>query len=163
MQKTLKRFSPIVFTIALICFLLPWINLSCQGQKYATFSGLQLVTGTKIEQHGIWGERKSQKVDSEPLAVAVLLLTILGVALSFLKSPKSSLIPSIVGVVAFILLLLLKSKIDTDATNQGKGMIQVEYAIGFWLVLILFIAAIALNGYLYFRSRQQAQATTPQT
>ena len=68
-------------------------------------------------------QRKNEKVDSESLAVAVLLVTILGVALSFLKSPKSSLITSIVGVVALILLLLLKSKIETDATNQGESMI----------------------------------------
>jgi hypothetical protein len=163
MQESLKKFSPAVFGIALICFILPWVNFSCQGQHLATFTGLQLVTGTTIQQQDMFGQRKNQKVDSEPLAVAVLLVTILGVALSFLKTPKASLIPSIVGVVAFILLLLLKSKIETDAANQGQGIIQVEYAIGFWLVLILFIAAIALNGYLYFGSKQQAQATTPQT
>lgn len=160
MQQSLKKFSPAVFGIALICFILPWVNFSCQGQHVATFTGLQLVTGTTVQQQGMFGQRQNQKVDSEPLAVAVLLLTILGVALSFLKSRKSSLIPSVVGVVAFIVLLLLKSKIETDATNQGQGMIQVEYAIGFWLVLVLFIGAIALNGYLYVDSKKQVQTLT---
>jgi hypothetical protein len=47
---------------------------------------------------------------------------------------------------------MLKSKIDTDASNQS---IQVQYAIGFWLVLVLLIGAIALNGYLYFYSKKQ--------
>jgi cytochrome c biogenesis factor len=87
-----------------------------------------------------------------PLAVAVLVLTILGLALSFLKDKKSSIMPCIIGAAAFILLLLLKSKIDTDASNHS---IQVQYAIGFWLVLVLFIGAIALNGYLYFYSKNQ--------
>ena len=118
MQQSLKKFSPAVLGIALICFILPWVNFSCQGQHVATFTGLQLVTGTTVQQQGMFGQRQNQKVDSEPLAVAVLLLTILGVALSFLKSRKSSLIPSVVGVVAFIVLLLLKSKIETDATNR---------------------------------------------
>jgi lipopolysaccharide export LptBFGC system permease protein LptF len=143
MQESLKKFSPAVFGIILICFLLPWVNLTCQGQNAATFSGLELVTGTTVQQ-------QNQTVKSEPLAVAVLVLTILGLALSFLKDKKSSIIPGIIGVAAFILLLLLKSKID--ASNQS---IQVQYAIGFWLVLVLLIGAIALNGYLYFYSKKQ--------
>jgi lipopolysaccharide export LptBFGC system permease protein LptF len=144
-QESLKNFSPAVFAIILICFLFPWVNLTCQSQNVATFSGLQLVTGTTVQQ-------QNQTVKSEPLAVAVLVLTILGLALSFLKDKKSSIIPGIIGVAAFILLLLLKSKIDTDASNQN---IQVQYAIGFWLVLVLLIGAIALNGYLYFYSKKQ--------
>jgi membrane-bound ClpP family serine protease len=143
MQESLKKFSPAVFGIILICFFLPWVNVTCQGQNAATFSGIQLVTGTTVQQ-------QNQTIKSEPLAVAVLVLTILGLALSFLKDNKSSIIPGIIGVAAFILLLLLKSKID--ASNQN---IQVQYAIGFWLVLILLIGAIALNGYLYFYSTKQ--------
>ncbi|MGD1046670.1 MAG: hypothetical protein ABR936_15285 [Bacteroidota bacterium] len=145
MQESLKNFSPAVFGIVLICFMLPWVNLSCQGQNAATFSGIEIVTGITVQQ-------QNQKIKSEPLAVAVLVLTILGLALSFLKDKRSSIIPGIIGVAAFILLLLLKSKIDTDASNQS---IQVQYAIGFWMVLILLIGAIALNGYLYFYSNKQ--------
>ena len=163
MQESLKKFSPTIFGIAILCFILPWVNFSCQGQHVATFTGLQLVTGTTVQQQGMFGQRQNQKVDSEPLAVAVLLFTVLGLALSFLKSRKSSLIPSIVGVVSFILLLLLKSKIESDTIRQGQGMIQVEYAIGFWLVFILFIAAIALNGYLYFDSKKEIQSMPSQT
>ncbi|MGC8903489.1 MAG: hypothetical protein ACP5KD_09170 [Fervidobacterium sp.] len=163
MQESLKKFSPAIFGIALICFVLPWVNFSCGGQHIATLTGLQLVTGTTIQQQGMFGERQNQKVDSEPSAVAVLLVTILGFALSFLKTSKSSVIPSIVGLAGFILLLLLKSKIETDAANQGQGMIQVEYATRFWLVFVLFIGAVVLNGYLYFASAKQAQTLPPQT
>jgi predicted histidine transporter YuiF (NhaC family) len=146
MQESLKNFSPAIFGLVLICFMFPWVNMSCQGQKNeVTISGFQLATGTTIQE-------QNQKVKSEPLAVAVLVLTILGLALSFLKDKKSSIIPGIIGVAAFILLLLLKSKIDTDASNQSM---QVQYAIGFWMVLVLLIGAIALNGYLYFYSNKQ--------
>ena len=145
MQESLKNFSPAVFGIILICFMLPWVNLSCEGHNAAPFSGIQLVTGTTVEQ-------QNQKVKSEPLAVAVLVLTILGFALSFLKDKKSSIIPGIIGAAAFILLLMLKSKIDTDASNQS---IQDQYAIGFWLVLVLLIGTIAMNGYIYFYSKKQ--------
>jgi len=145
MQESLKKLGPAVFGIILICFMLPWVNLSCEGHEAATFSGIQLVTGTTVEH-------QDQKVKSEPLAVAVLVLTILGLALSFLKDRKSSIIPGIIGAAAFTLLLMLKSKIDANASSQS---IQVQYAIGFWLVLILLIGTIVLNGYLYFYSKRQ--------
>lgn len=162
MYELFKKFSPAVFGIALICFILPWVNFSCQGQHVATLTGFQLVTGTTIQQQGIFGKRENQKVDPEPLAIAVLVFTVLGIALSFIKSSKSALLPSIVGVVAFILLLLLKSKIETDAANKAQGMIQVEYAVGFWIVFVLYIGAIVLNGFLYFGSKKQVQAFPPQ-
>lgn len=162
--ELLKKFSPAVFGIALICFFLPWVNLSCQGQHIASLTGLQLVTGMTIHQaEGMFSKGKEEKLDSEPLAVVVLISTILGFALSFLKSRKSSLITSIVGFVGFILLLLLKSKIDNAAISEGQGIIQIGYAIGFWLLLLLFIGAIALNSYLYFGSKKQVQTLPPQT
>jgi len=191
MLESLKRYSPAVFGIGIICFTLPWVNLTCADQHVATFTGLQLVTGTTIQERGSFGQnlkekrrqelqnkvmngemtqeqadriaKEPPKVAPEPLAVAILLLAILGLALSFLKSPKSSFMPGLVGAVALILLLLLKSKIETDATSQGQGMMHVEYAIGFWLVLISFIVAIALNGYFYVRPEKQVRTLQPQS
>jgi phosphatidylserine synthase len=158
MQDTLKKFSPAIFGIAIVCFLLPWVNFSCQGQHVATFTGLELVTGTTIQQQGTFGQSQNKKANPEPLAIAVLLLTVLGLALSFQKGGKASLIPTIVGALTLILLFLLKSKIETDAANQSQGAIHTEYAIGFWLALIASVLAIVLNGYLYLASTKQFQA-----
>jgi hypothetical protein len=159
----LKKLSPTIFGIAIVCFLLPWVNFSCQGQHVATFTGLELVTGTTMHQQGMYGQSQNKKVDPEPLAIAVLFFTVLGLALSFLKGGKSALVPAIVGGLTLILLFLLKSKIETDAANQGQGMIQTEYAIGFWLALTASVIAIALNGYLYFTSTKQSQVLPPKT
>jgi hypothetical protein len=161
MKDTLKTFSPAIFGIAILCFLLPWVNFSCQGQHVATFTGLELVTGTTIQQQGTFGQSQNKKADPEPLAIAVLLLTVLGLALSFLKGGKASLILAIVGALTFIMLFLLKSKIEADAANQSQGAIHTEYAIGFWLALIASASAIALNGYLYFAATKQSQARLP--
>jgi uncharacterized membrane protein YozB (DUF420 family) len=137
------------------------VNLSCQGQHVATFTGLELVTGTTIQQQEAIGQSQNKKADPEPLAIAVLLLTVLGLALSFQKGGKASLIPAIMGALTFILLFLLKSKIEADAANQSQGAIHTEYAFGFWLVLIASASAIALNGYLYFAATKQSQARLP--
>jgi hypothetical protein len=189
MQNSLKKFSPAAFAVAVVCFILPWVNLSCEGQRVATFTGLQLVTGTAVQQQDMFSQRLNQtraqelqrkvqhgemtqeqadrqanepsRVGSEPLAVAVLLSTVLGLALSFLRGGKSAIIPAVVGLAASILLLLLKSKIATDAIDQSEGMVHAEFAIGFWVVLILSLGAAALNGFLYLSSRGQVQATKP--
>ena len=42
-------------------------------------------------------------------------------------------------------MLLLKSKVDTDVFTQGRGMIQVDYDIGFWGSFLLFISAVIVN------------------
>jgi len=145
MEDVTKGLSPAVYVLALICFFLPFVTFSCQGQKIVTLSGIQLVTGTTINQPQPFGPPKSQKVDAEPLAVLAFLSGIAGLALSFLRGRKSAIAPATAGVVAAILLLALKSKLDGDALRQGGGVIQVDYAAGFWAVLILFLAAVAVN------------------
>ena len=44
---------------------------------------------------------------------------------------------------------LLKSKIDNEVLRKGEGILRVEYGFGFWLVLLLFLCAIGLNGFLF--------------
>ena len=145
MEGVAKKLSPAVYVLALICFFLPFVTFSCQAQKILTLSGIQLVTGTTIQQPQPFGPPKAQKVDAEPLAVLAFLSGIAGLALSFLRGRKSAIAPATAGVVAAILLLALKSKLDGDALRQGGGVIQVDYAAGFWAVLILFLAAVAVN------------------
>jgi hypothetical protein len=155
MEESIKKLPSAVFVTAVLCFVLPWVNFSCQGEHVATFTGLQLVIGTDIQQHDMFGQSRNQKVDPEPLAIVVFVVTICGGAMSFLKLKKLSLTLSVVGVIGFITLLLLKSKIQSDALNQTQGMVQVEYGFGFWLILMMFLGTIVLNGYFYFASQRK--------
>jgi len=149
MENGAKKFSPAIFGLTLICFFLPFTDISCSGQKVATFTGIQLVTGTTIEQPSMFGEKgQVQKVDAEPLAILAFFSAVVGLGLSFLRSRKSAIAPAITGGVGLITLLLLKSKIDNDVLKEGGGMLQVEYGVGFWLTLILFLSAIGMNAFL---------------
>ncbi|MBI1929576.1 hypothetical protein HYR99_35685 [Candidatus Poribacteria bacterium] len=156
MQNGLQKISPVIFGLTLICFFLPFINVSCQGQKVATFTGIQLVKGTTIQQPSMFGERpKAQKVDPELLAILAFLSAIVGLGLSFLKGRQLALAPAIVGIAGLILLLLLKSKIDHDALREGRGMLQPEYDVGFWLSSLLFLAAAGVNGFIFLQGKQE--------
>jgi hypothetical protein len=168
--------------LALICFFLPFVSFSCQGMKVASFSGIQLVTGTTIQQPQMFGPPTAQKVGAEPLAVLAFLCGIAGLGLSFLKGKNSAIpstpppptslreaeqgrslrdgersrtvAPALAGGLAAIFLLALKSKLEGDALKQGGGAIQVQFAAGYWAVLVLFLAAVALNIFLLMHGRR---------
>jgi len=162
-EKMLKKLSPAIFGIALICFFLPWVNVSCQGQKVITLSGIQLVTGTTIEEPKMFSELKGSshpylkeprrsseeynKIKGEVLAILTFLAAIVGLSLNFLKGKIGTLGSAIAGGIGTILLLLLSAKLNNDIFQQGRGLLQLDYRIGFYLTLILFILAIGVNVY----------------
>jgi hypothetical protein len=141
-----RKISSSIFGLILVCFFLPFMTVSCQSQKIYSFTGTQLVTGTSIEQkNSFGGSSTKQQVNGEPLAFLALACSIAGVGVglsNWKKGPKVSIGIAIAGV---ILMLLLKSKVDTDVFSQGRGMIQVDYDLGFWGGLLLFLSAAIVN------------------
>lgn len=146
MKQEFNKISPALFGLIVICFFLPFMNISCGGQKIVTLTGLQFVTGTSVEQQDPFsGKAKSEKIESEPLAVAVFLCALAGLALSFLHSRSGTILPAIAGGAGGGLLLLFKHGMDQKVLQEGEGLIQVQYEFGFWLMLMLFLAATVMN------------------
>lgn len=144
MENRARRFSPAIFGIALIMFFLPWINVSCGGERVATFTGIQLVTGTTIKNPI---ENRTEKVNGEPLAIFALLIVIVGFGLSFLKDKSGTIGSAAVGGIGAIILLILKSKLDNEILKEGSGMLHLGYGVGFYSTLVLFLSAIGVNVY----------------
>jgi hypothetical protein len=158
-KTNVQKLSPAIFVLALICFFLPFVTFSCQGQKVLSLSGIQLVTGTSVPQPQMIGPPTSQKINAEPLAVLAFLCGILGLGLSFLKGRTGAIVPAGTGGLAAVLLLVLKSKIEGDALSKGSGVIQVSYDAGFYVVLALFLAALALNIFVLLQGKSLALAS----
>jgi hypothetical protein len=152
-ESNAKKLPPVVFVLALICFLLPFVTFSCQGQRILSLSGLQLVTGASIDQPQMFGPPQSQKMSPEPLAILAFLCGAGGLVLSLRKGRASTIASAAVGGVATVVLLALKSKIDGDALSKGGGVIQVNYDIGFYAVLLLFLAAAGLSVFLLIQGK----------
>ena len=57
--------------------------------------------------------------------------------------------------IGLILLLVLKSKLDSDILKQGGGMLQLEYSVGFWMAFILYLAAMVLNGFIFSQGKRE--------
>ena len=160
MKSNAKKLSPVVFLLALICFFLPFLAFSCQGQKVLSVSGIQLVTGSSVQQPQMFGPPIQQRMNGEPLAVLAFVCGILGLGLSCLKGRNGTIAGISSGGLGLLFLLAMKSKIEADILNKAGGVIQVNYEVGFFVVLILFLAATALNIFVLLQSKALAQAAS---
>jgi len=163
-----RTLSPATFGLALVCFFLPFVHVSCSGEQVTTFSGIQLVLGTQVSEAEIkramannagvdlsadlelppeWRNLPPPKVDPEFWAITAFAAAIVGLALSFIKNRKGWIGGVIVGVLGTAALLLLKGKIGDDIAREGRGLLEVRYAIGYGLAMIALAGAAALHGY----------------
>jgi len=150
MGSNRRRVSPAVFFLAMVCFFLPFVTLSCAGERIESFTGFQLVAGTELKQPGFFGQVETQKVSPEPLAFLAFLCIVAGLGSSFFSGRKPTGAAAIGGGLGFLLLLALRFKLDGDVARQGQGMIQVSYELGFYLATILFLLAASLSAYFLF-------------
>ncbi len=130
-----KNLSPAAFIVAALCFVLPFVSVTCGGAKAAEFTGIQLVTGTTVGQSNGWGGGQ-QKINPELLAIAALVAILLGAVAGFAKPSKTSLsVLSAIAVLCFVGLLI---KLPTDA-HQNR--LEVDFLFGFWLSVVFTLAA----------------------
>lgn len=152
----LKKFSPAFYGIIILCFLLPFVNLSCGGQKIMSLTGFQLISGSEVKADGMFGDlsnneevKEKKEVDPQPFALFALLAAVLGLGLSLLKSKMIALSNTLVSVLGFIFLIILKINLDGDAELGGQNVITLDYQLGYWITLLLFIGAAIVQWLLY--------------
>jgi len=103
-------------------------------------------------------DEKSNNKNIKPniYALVALVLAIAGVALALILDKKKYLVLVVVAALGFTSLLMIKSGFSGNLTGNGgpdmSSMIQVETQIGFFIALILFIAAAA-TAFLFGRSK----------
>jgi hypothetical protein len=142
MRNEFTKWSPITFLAGTLCFLLTFVSLSCQGTRLASFTGAQLVTGTTLEQKGMFGNEK-KAVPPEPWARISVGCGLFAAFLAVGSTRARGLAAAAFGALAAVALLALKTKIDQDVIREGAGLLTAEFREGFWLAFILFgVAAV---------------------
>lgn len=169
------KIPPAFFVIIIICFFLPFVRITCNNQEVATMTGFKLATGGEIKLKGpqlpdslsegkVEGsmefKQETGQDDRNPEIFAILTLAcaVIGLIISILMMKKKSIIPAVIGIVGFVMLLLLKFDMDGDMSEEGQGMIILEYMYGYWIAFICFILA-ALAGVAGYFSGRKAAAT----
>ncbi|HUY12773.1 MAG TPA: hypothetical protein VMX16_03965 [Terriglobia bacterium] len=154
MGENLSKLSPVTYGLAVICFFLPFVTFSCQGQRVASISGIELATGSSVQQPQMFGPAQTRREPPNSWAVLALLCAVAGTAFGFILKKRGGVaLSALAGVGGLLSLVALKSQIDNEVLTQSGGMIQVNYGLGFYLVLILFLTALGLNGYWVARAR----------
>ena len=143
-----------LFLLAGLCFLLPFVSLSCASEEAAegmevevgdqTLSGLQLVTGGErrkaFDPSGPRGQpvpdaEPEMEIPAEPLAAIALVSALVGLALVFVRATRTRLLgASIAGAVGAGSLLLLA----LSPTLRALGLSAVTLLYGFWITLGIF-------------------------
>lgn len=144
-----KKLSPALFVLIIICFFMPFVNLSCSGQTIMSLTGFQLITGADIKDQNMFGDingtqTKQEKVESQPLALFALLAAIAGLGLSFIRKKSLAIVNVVVSALGAVFLLLLKFNLDGDAELGGQNVITLDYQAGYWLAFLLFLAGAVL-------------------
>lgn len=148
-MDSFKKLSPALFVLIIICFFMPFVNLSCSGQTIMSLTGFQLITGADIKDQNMFGEMngtqtKQEKVESQPLALFALLAAIAGLGLSFIRKKSLAIVNVVVSALGAVFLLLLKFNLDGDAELGGQNVITLDYQAGYWLAFLLFLAGAVL-------------------
>ncbi|MDY0081793.1 MAG: hypothetical protein RBR74_01290 [Ignavibacteriaceae bacterium] len=156
-MDSLKKFSPGFYGVIILCFFLPFVNLTCSGQKIMSLSGFQLITGTEINASGMLGDfseknvpSDKKEVDPQPLALFALISAIAGLGLSFVRKKMTALITVVISVIGFIFLILLKINLDGDVELSAQNVLSLDYQLGYWIAVLLFIGS-AIVQWLVFK------------
>ena len=149
--------SILLFVGSLLCFFLPFVTVSCGGEKIFTLSGQQLATGTQYSEPQVFGPPKTQKIDAHPFASLAALCALAGVVLS-LVGTRLAAVTAATGAAGAVSLGVMASRMETEIKGATQGIGQVNVEIGFTLTLLLLIAATAWNIYLFVQGKKAASS-----
>jgi hypothetical protein len=134
-----RRFSPAMFGAILLCFLLSFVTISCQGTNIEfRFSGFDLIFGKTINGEVF-----------EPLTPARLAFfaALIGLGVSFIRPPVGALLSAAVAILGIGAMFFIRRAIDglMRAQNADMAVLTITYEPGYYLAFGLFLAVMAVN------------------
>lgn len=137
--------------VALVCFFLPWMFVSCMGQPVAEFNGMELAVGPQINT--VMG---SQRADAAPLLFLIPLVSLVILVLAILAGRRrrvnwlDKLVTFLLGLLALSTTMLLPLALGSSPEIQQAREVgvAVELRLGFWgtaLGLLLTVVGGVMN------------------
>lgn len=160
--------STVTFSIGVLLFFMPFVELKCNDMAIQKVSGVELATGFKIKSGNTFMDNlgsttdqaanasNTRKKDPNVFALAALGLGVLGVALSFLPAKTAAVGGVITGTLAgaalIMLLIDLQKELKTEALDTGNTLGDVKISLEF--TPVFYISAIIFFAAAYFSSRR---------
>ncbi len=170
----MKRLPAIGHILCVLCFLLPFVQVSCNNVKLASLSGIDLATGRysvkppsdvgfgrMSDQMPMGKAQAGQSGSIEWSILIALLCVVVAGVFAFLGSRTTALVSMAAGAVGTVALLYFRSR--SPDTSQSAGLITIEYQMGYYLALFLLILATAAVFFFEFVAgkKQPAMARAP--
>jgi len=158
-----KLLRPGAFLLALACFVLPFMRISCNNQMLMEPKGYQLAFGQQkhpADSTKISHDTKAQKANDidikmQPLILSAFIALALGLVFGLMGFKVSKLVQVMVSVVAIGMFTYFyfdyrhQMHIEDGSDNSGKNVfgdnmkIDVRFLYGYWLsIAFSFIALI---------------------
>ncbi|MGH3647056.1 MAG: hypothetical protein ACRDTM_07760 [Micromonosporaceae bacterium] len=164
-----RLLSPGGFVLVAVCFLLPFLTVSCEAEGHRgelTYQGTDLVVGgaPDVAMDGMTRDelpealRSNEQVkeleglEPQPFAIASLLLILVGAATALLPTVWSRALGGLACAAVAVMFLVaaqtilrsdLRAGLDPEAA-QAVG-VQISDRYGFWLAVGLLAGVTALN------------------
>ena len=137
-----SRISPATYLGIAIAFLMPFLDMSCQGHKVATLTGYEVAFGTELPVDSLGGGQKAkQKVEPTPLIAVAFFLTAIAAGVALWNGIGGAVCAGIAGVC----LILGQSEINRKIMAEGKGLFAVDFQVGFYLSLMLILVGAGVG------------------
>jgi len=141
------KISRATFILAIICFFLPWIQVSC-GSTHVDLSGMDAITGKTLSD--------GTHISSSPAVVLAFLLALAGIAITFARGKFAntkivSIGTAVVGAIGFLILYIYKAGTYYNfirEKEQGNLMgVELHFRYGLYLTMLSFVAAFLIGVY----------------
>lgn len=135
-----------LFVLVLLCFTLPFARISCGKQVVVQATGYQVAFGKAIQaQPDTTGGKASWKgrpATPDLLAIACLLVALVGIGLALVKGRRGAITRAIFSEHCVLLALVLWGELSLRVGSQGAQLLMLA---GYWIALVLFAAACVVN------------------
>lgn len=152
-MSILKFFNPALFVILIVCFLLPFVRVSCGDEVLIEVSGMDIVTGTDYSDNkDIDKNDESGNDNYRYLMIIAFGLTVAGILLSVFplikelnNARKIFFISTAVIAVACFILLIIYVYLTDRSLKDTKNILEFKLLYGFYILESFYLITVLIN------------------
>ena len=140
--------SPALFLLLLVFLTLPWMTIKCEDENFVTVSGLDMILleETIVSTPG-GRDTLSPEITDTALVYVAIVIALVGAALLFVPMHRDKKRYTRAGLAGLGVLALvgfwLQMMMRVDSESEGLARVSMEY--GFYLGVLAFLAALAIQ------------------
>ncbi|MBN1634093.1 MAG: zinc ribbon domain-containing protein [Ignavibacteria bacterium] len=152
-MNVLKFFNPVLFIILIVCFFLPFVQVSCGNKILVEASGMDIVTGTDYSEDKDKDENETKDSDNYRYIMIIAFgITLVGLVLSAFPLIKSmdivtkifNISMAVISLFSFILLILYVYLTDRSLKDT-KNVLEFKLLYGFFVLVAFYLITAVVN------------------